>query len=409
MSKIVEVLDGLMGSGKTTKILEWIDNNPNEKFLFVSPLLSEVEEGGRVTSSVNSVTFECPSVSEHETKSDHLLKLLENGVNIACTHSLYLAVKDEHLNLIEKMGYILIIDEEVNVVDVIDGYSRDDYRWLYENKKIEVSDTDGMISWVCKTDVGEDNKYFKFKNLCDYQALYVTKRDSCMMVTHLPIKLMTSAKRVVVLTYMFEGNMLHKFLQLKGVETVRFDEVVLNEVNGDEIRNLVNLLPLDKKVSQLSLSSTWYEDANEEQLKTVSRYISNIARKYCGDFTDLMYTLPKKRHLSNRGNVNIVKPIKFYRKKIEGEWSYNWIPVQMRATNDYKHKSVAIHCQNRFPLVAVSSYLSDYNCAIDVKVFALSEMVQWIWRSRIREGKPITLAIANKRMYNLFKSWLEEI
>lgn len=409
MSKIVEVLDGLMGSGKTTKILEWIDNNPNEKFLFVSPLLSEVEEGGRVTSSVNSVTFECPSVSEHETKSDHLLKLLENGVNIACTHSLYLAVKDEHLNLIEKMGYILIIDEEVNVVDVIDGYSRDDYRWLYENKKIEVSDTDGMISWVCKTDVGEDNKYFKFKNLCDYQALYVTKRDSCMMVTHLPIKLMTSAKRVVVLTYMFEGNMLHKFLQLKGVETVRFEEVALNEVNGDEIRSLVNLIPLDKKVSQLSLSSTWYEDANEEQLKTVSRYISNIARKYCGDFTDLMYTLPKKRHLSNRGNVNIVKPIKFYRKKIEGEWSYNWIPVQMRATNDYKHKSVAIHCQNRFPLVAVSSYLSDYNCAIDVKVFALSEMVQWIWRSRIREGKPITLAIANKRMYNLFKSWLEEI
>lgn len=409
MSKIVEVLDGLMGSGKTTKILEWIDNNPNERFLFVSPLLSEVEEGGRVTSSVNSVTFECPSVSEHETKSDHLFKLLENGVNIACTHSLYLAVKDEHLNLIEKMGYILIIDEEVNVVDVIDGYSRDDYRWLYENDKIVVSDTDGMISWVCTTDVGEDNKYFKFKNLCDYQALYVTKRDSCMMVTHLPIKLMTASKRVIVLTYMFEGNMLHKFLQLKGVETAKFSEVTLNEVNGDEIRSLINLLPLDKKVSQLSLSSTWYEDANEDQLKTVSRYISNVARKHCNDFTDLMYTLPKKRHISLRGNVNVVKPTKFYRKKINGEWSYNWIPVQMRATNDYRHKSVVIHCQNRFPLVAVSSYLSDYNCAIDVKVFALSEMVQWIWRSRIRENKPIVLAIANKRMYNLFKNWLEEI
>ena len=60
MSKVVEVLDGVMGSGKTTKILEWIDNNPSQKFLFVSPLLSEVEEGGRVTTSVNSVTFECP-------------------------------------------------------------------------------------------------------------------------------------------------------------------------------------------------------------------------------------------------------------------------------------------------------------------------------------------------------------
>ena len=409
MSQVVEVLDGLMGSGKTTKILEWIDNNPSEKFLFVSPLLSEVEEGGRVTSAVNSVTFECPTVSDGETKSDHLLKLLQNGVNIACTHSLYLAVKDEHLNLIEKMGYILIIDEEVNVVSVIDGYSRDDYKWLYENSKISVSEADGMLSWTCGVDVGEDNKYFKFKNLCDHQALYVTKRDSCMMVTHLPIKLMTSAKRVIVLTYMFDGNMLHKFLKLKGVEVEPFTEVVLNSVNGDEIRSLINLLPLDEKISSFSLSSTWYADANEKQLKMISSYISNIARKHCNDFTELMYTVPKKRHEASRSNVNIVKPPKFYRKKIDGSWSYNWLPVQMRATNDYCHKTVAVHCQNRFPLVAVSSYLSDYDCAIDVKVFALSEMVQWIWRSQIREGKPIVLAIANKRMYNLFKNWLEEI
>ena len=45
MSKVVEVLDGIMGSGKTTKILEWIDNNPSQKFLFVSPFVGFVFVG----------------------------------------------------------------------------------------------------------------------------------------------------------------------------------------------------------------------------------------------------------------------------------------------------------------------------------------------------------------------------
>ena len=140
MGNVVEVLDGLMSTGKSTAILKWIDNNPNEKYLFVSPLLTEVEEGGRVCSAVNNVSFECPSVSEYETKSEHLLQLLKEGRNIACTHSLYLAVGDKHLEYIERHGYILIIDEEIDVISGVDGYSKDDYIWLYDNDKISVSE-----------------------------------------------------------------------------------------------------------------------------------------------------------------------------------------------------------------------------------------------------------------------------
>ena len=45
MSKVVEVLDGVMGSGKTTKILEWIDNNPSRKFLLEAGYLSPIRCG----------------------------------------------------------------------------------------------------------------------------------------------------------------------------------------------------------------------------------------------------------------------------------------------------------------------------------------------------------------------------
>ena len=161
MAEYVEVLDSIMGSCKSKHTIEWIDANPNERYIFVSPLLSEVEDGGRLTKSVNNVSFECPSTSDYDTKSEHLLKLLQDGVNIACTHSLYLAVTDKHLDLIERMGYVLLIDEEVDVINGVDGYSKDDYSWLYENNKISVSETDGMVSWICKTSVG--NRYASMK------------------------------------------------------------------------------------------------------------------------------------------------------------------------------------------------------------------------------------------------------
>jgi len=38
----------------------------------------------------------------------------------------------------------------------------------------------------------------------------------------------------------------------------------------------------------------------------------------------------------------------------------------------------------------------------------LSEMVQWVWRSAIREGNEIVLYVPSERMRNLFTNWLEQ-
>lgn len=40
--------------------------------------------------------------------------------------------------------------------------------------------------------------------------------------------------------------------------------------------------------------------------------------------------------------------------------------------------------------------------------FALSEMIQFIWRSAIRDNKPIKLYIPSVRMRNLLEKWIEE-
>ncbi|MCT9509257.1 hypothetical protein KTJ05_18660, partial [Acinetobacter baumannii] len=37
-----------------------------------------------------------------------------------------------------------------------------------------------------------------------------------------------------------------------------------------------------------------------------------------------------------------------------------------------------------------------------------SEMVQWIWRSAIREGNPINIYVPSSRMRSLLQRWLND-
>lgn len=43
---------------------------------------------------------------------------------------------------------------------------------------------------------------------------------------------------------------------------------------------------------------------------------------------------------------------------------------------------------------------------MDAELYALSEMLQWIWRSRIRNGEEINIYVASKRMRGLLIRWM---
>jgi len=54
------------------------------------------------------------------------------------------------------------------------------------------------------------------------------------------------------------------------------------------------------------------------------------------------------------------------------------------------------------------SLLGHRGVMFDQDKWALSEMVQFVWRSAIRDEKPITLYVPSKRMRDLFINWLSE-
>ena len=424
MANKVEILDSIMGSNKTNRVLDWIDSNPNERYLYISPLLSEVDNTSRLATNLKHVSFEFPTTEDSDTKSDDLLAKLEIGANISCTHSLYLGMSEKHLDLIEKYGYIVIIDEEVGVIDAFKKYSTDDLAYLSANGDIEISDEDGMISWV-GAELGKKAKYKQFYNLCKAKAVYATKRSDTMLVTQMPVELFTRAKRVIIMTYMFKGNVLDNFLKLKKVDVIPFTDVLPTIIDKHRIRNLIDLKPLDRKLLKLGMSVYAYSKMDKKGFDLISNYIRSTGLSVGAKAKDTMYTFPKDvspvemksgKRVAPRGFLtyktdmvdedgNILLDTK---GKPKTQDNFCWLHSGCRATNKYSYKWYLAHCYDRHPNLSVETYLYEYGSPIDKNVFALSEMLQWIWRSRIRNGEPIVLAIPNMRMHNLFLDWLNE-
>lgn len=404
-NKKIEVLDAIMGSGKTKGIIRWMNENPNKKYLYVSPLLTEVED--RIVNECASLGFVSPNTEEHNTKSDHLLELLSNGHNVAFTHNLFTEMKRDHLKHIDNWGYTLIIDEEIDFINAYTGrdYKSTDILTLEKSGHVRIDEENlGRVVWTWEEDKFiKDSAYTRLKNMCELEMLHCSKRRE-MMVTHLPIALITVAERVIVLTYLFKGSVMDRFMQMKGIQTEPFTGATLEKTEAEVKSSAEKLItifktPSTKKVSRLALSSNWYDNAKSEELKRVQSALRSACNK--GHRDDVMYTLKKELvEPSNKKSKPKIRVNGYHPKDC-------FVSCAIKATNDYDTKSVLIHGFNRYPSLTVSSYLTDYGFPIKDDEFALSECIQWIWRSRIRKGKSIQLCFLSPRMERIFRAWMD--
>lgn len=431
MAKVVEILDSIMSSGKTTAIIDWMDKNPQEKYIYVSPNLSEVVD--RIPNS-SKLDFISPSVDEfNSTKLEHLNSLLLEGKHICCTHKLYLSMNNFSMDLIASRGYTVILDEEIDVMQSYKGYSFKDVQWLMKEGYIKQNESDGSVDWIKDDELlnSSDHRYFYCKNLCDKKALYLTRFDinsvkakSVMMVTQIPVRLLECAKRVIVLSYLFKDSILDCFLKLKGFEIKDFTDVTVEYKRPSYFKDLITVVP-PEDLKNFNLTSYWWEHKSTEKdgISKVQNYILRNARKYSnGDNRLVCWTIPKDRAKgvsTASKTTKLVNPVGYVFSKEKVEDGNNedktktvktpcWLAQNTRATNNFAHKTVMIHCYNRYPLQDIASYLEDYNCKLDDDVFALSELLQWAYRGCVRKNQKMTLCIGSKRMYELFQNWINE-
>lgn len=90
----------------------------------------------------------------------------------------------------------------------------------------------------------------------------------------------------------------------------------------------------------------------------------------------------------------------------------NYIPINAKATNEYRDSNVLIYLVNRYLNPRLYNFIFNYSPKgknFSEDEYALSELVQWVWRSSIRDQKPISIYIASDRMRTIFIGWLNSI
>lgn len=413
----ISVLDAPMGTGKTQAIIKWMNSNPNRKYLYVSPMLSEVES--RIPTECAGLEFVYPTMKYNSetgtaSKGYSLLCYLREGKNVSFTHALFKEMTPEHTKVIKEEGYTLIIDEEIPFIDPYDGYyKRDDIISLELKNCLYVDENNlGKVVWTWD-DMLPNTAYSELRRLCQMGHLYCAKGERKMLVTHLPISLLECTKENILITYLFNGSVMKSFLDIHGVKIHNFLEVhkeVGFSYDHDEFleqaRSLITIAdsPSTRNIKRekYSLSSYWFTtSAKREQLDLLGTTIRSLIKKHGKE--NVILTTKKssieRRTFDNKPNKRCILP-----RNLNVDSCF--LHSGARAINEYGDRNVGIHAYNRYVHLSTKAYLQDYGTPPEDDDFALSEMVQWLWRTSIRNDNPVTFYILSERMEQLFKTWL---
>ena len=389
---VVKVIDSIMGSGKTKLAIERMNKMDNEKFLYITPFLDEVE---RVKRNVKCKVYE----PKHNGvgKFNSLKKLVTDGYDVASTHANLSFSDEEFSQIIEAQGYNLILDETMNVLETF-NLTKDDFNLLLNNY-LKVND-DNTVEWINdKEYVGE---FEEVKRVAQKNRLILM--DNTLLLWRFPIDIFKSFKTVTLLTYNFEGSLMKPYFELykqdyelksvkDGVEVDYYKSDKVDIKNRINIYNKNNLNEIGR--SDYSLSKSWYSKSSSLVLKILSNNTYNFFTNIC----------------NNNGSKRLWTTFKTFKPKISKRGfkaESTFCPIGMRATNKYMDRTDLVYLVNNFINPYIKRFFTQRGIKLNEDLFALDLLLQWIWRSGIREGKTIELYIPSKRMRTLLQDWLDD-
>ena len=404
MNKVIKINDYPCGSGKTTRMIE--NFKEDRKYLVILPLLSEVD---RVIDGSKDIEFVQPHANDNEqgTKTSSLEAQLLLGSNIATTHEMY-----ERLVPMVKAGllddYDIIIDEVPNVVKSVTSKSRTSIQEFYvDTGYMNVDVGTGLVrpthKWRQNQDQVSDTLSPKILKYAESGCLYL--QDGEMFIWALPECILSAGNSVTVMTYKAEGSMLMAYLRKLGL---LFEVSNDNHLEEDFKAKAAELITIEDigALSKLKLTYSGQEKgmSSSSYYSKVSRSLKNLKeRKLVGvDINNILITCSKDTWLK-ASNDNQPKPGVFAKNSRLKD--ANWIANTTRGTNDYIHCSHLVYLYDQKINPILARWLGD--SPQDFKdACALSELIQWVWPSRVRKGEPITLYLPSPRMRRLFEEWL---
>jgi len=391
----------IMGAGKTSASINLMKQDKNNKYIFITPYLDEVD---RIKNECSERNFYSP-INRGKGKLDNLHYHLGKGHNIASTHALFKHYNEYTLELIQNGGYKLILDEVFDVVKKI-NISKDDLDLLINTKTIEIKDS--YVNWL---DEEYDGDFNELKHMAESHNIIMYNNN--LMLWTFPIEVFKVFKEVIILTYLFDAQIQKYYYDLHEVKFKYIGTKLIDGkyqfTNKPEIPSYVKTLKdkihivQDNKLNLIgeykyALSSSWFErECSIKQKPLIKKLKNNLVNVFNNKF-------------KTTSEYNMWTTFINYKGMIKGKgYTNGFISCNVRATNEYRHKTHLAYCVNIYFNPFLKNYFLDYNIEVLEDKFALSELIQWIWRSAIRDGKEIWIYIPSKRMRNLLENWLKEL
>jgi len=397
MSKVkVTIVDSIMGSQKTRSKIKEMSKNKNEKYLYITPFLDEVE---RVIKHTTCKMYE----PKHNGvgKFNTLKKLAIKGFNIASTHVNLSSADDEFIKIIKSQQYNLVLDETMSVIEIMD-ITRQDTKMLIDSNYLIVND-DKTVYWNEDKKEGSEAYIGKFS---DVKAIAKNSRlilaRGVLLIWRFPIDIFQAFKSVTLLTYKFEGSLMKPYFEMYGqdyeLKSMRDGKIVdYYNTRGVELKDKVNIYKgnlNDVGETVYSLSRSWHEN----NLKSGVKVLKNNVYNYF------------KHKIKSNGSKFIWSTFKGYKTELGGcgfRSAKTFCSIGMRATNKYKERTDLAYLVNNYINPLLKGFFQDNGVKVDEDEYALDLLLQWIWRSGIRDGKNINIYIPSRRMRNLLKDWLD--
>ena len=237
--------------------------------------------------------------------------------------------------------------------------------------------------------------YSQLKKYCDTSnVVYV---DGRLLVWAFPPEIFQNFKSITVLTYLFEGSLLSSYFEYYNIdfEIEKQSEEDESQIK-QEIRKKLNLYQgLANNVGNrhTAFSKNWLENKTSSQLISITRKAENLV----------------KRNFKTKSKSNAFTTFKLFKNKLSGKGFGGpdcFVSVNSRATNEYDEKTTMIYLANRFLNPNIKGFYLNGGVSVDEEQWALSELLQWIWRGCIRKNEPMNLYIPSKRMRELLIDWL---
>ena len=405
-----------------------------ERFIIFVSTIKERDER-----FLQELDAKCP---ERPPYNKSILELIRNGENIVTTQSLYGLFNEETLAAFRRCGfpYTAYFDEIPplfrNVVgglrnritySCVPRFGPSDVRLMQQANMVSMQD--GTVRFDPKCEYSRGDKEYKVfdavKNLSRSCTLYPFGSKDGFFTSILAFakrELFACFKECWFFSYLTCDSMLHKYCLLNDI-TMKYYRIIGQRVIPNPDGKFMELYPegmerlviLDGRQFNMdcSLSKEWYKRAMTEKssagLKLLKRRFRNA------------YEFMKQQGV--RSDTFMFTVFDAYKDLVQSNGNYypslkRFLPCNTKATNDYSNCTGVAYLCNRFFDVTCTNFLAqraqeenDPRLKFNNDNYALSELLQFIWRSNLRvkdSDKPVYVWVPDKRMRKLLQDFRDK-